>query len=155
VCLRVWVRTKEFSKIHSVFFVPDHLTFLILFFFHLHFGWPNNDYFRGTFKLRIYLTRSPKFFACLVFVEIERKYLTRFTSWALCYYRMDLEYKLSDMSEFQSDIRVSADVTGNRSTYRSVAVSSSAETALTIDTENFTADVTRKRKHNFHIGLSN
>jgi len=59
------------------------------------------------------------------------------------------------MSEFQSDIRVSADVTGNRSTYRSVAVSSSAETALTIDTENFTADVTRKRKHNFHIGLSN
>lgn len=38
---------------------------------------------------------------------------------------------------------------------RSAAVSSSAEAALTIDTENFTADVTRKRKHNFHIGLSN
>lgn len=69
--------------------------------------------------------------------------------------------KLSDTSGFQSDVRVSADVTGNRSTpggprQRGVIILRIVRgTTLTIGTENFAADVTRKREHNFHIGLSN
>lgn len=66
-------------------------------------------------------------------------------------------YKVSDKRVNFGRISVSRQMSPGRQidVRRSAAVGSSAETALTIDTENFTADVTRRRKHNFHIGLSN
>lgn len=61
-----YVRTREFSEIHSVFFVPDHLTFLTYFILFYFFFCPlppaarprpvrsarRRLYLRGTFKLR-------------------------------------------------------------------------------------------------------
>lgn len=128
-------------------------------FFHLHFGWPDNDYLRGTFKLRIlYLTRSPKIVARRGFVEKQRKYYyliysVYLTSATISLYQPLPDgfrvYKLSDIWVNFSRISVSRQMSPGRQIdeRRSAAVSSSAEAALTIDTENFTADVTRKRKH--------